>query len=111
MALINEIAEALTLPCRQTRFVQPPKDQPFCVWGEQVACMGDDERPYALKRHESVLVLYEHQEDGENAPTVEAVLDAFRVAWTKAARDWFDDEQLYVTIYTFDYFERTRLEG
>ena len=91
--------------------MQPPKDQPFCVWGEQVSCVGDDERPWSLKRHEAVLVLYEHQEDGEHAPDVEGVLDSFCVSWTRSARDWFDDEQLYATVYTFDYYEKKRLEG
>lgn len=93
---------------KETRFVKPPVST-YMVYHDNYDRQGADDFPF-LKYHNVVFELYEPTIDNENVDKLEKTLDEFyhRMidGWKKEERYWIDSENIYQTIYTFDYYEK-----
>lgn len=108
--VLDEIIEAFPCKIAHTQFVRAPKGEPFAVWVDDIECTGADELPVSIKEHSVMIGLYEHIDDAEGtAASIELLLDSFGLAWSKQDRTWFNDEQLYQTVYTFEFRQKRRL--
>lgn len=105
----NTILDATGLAYKETRFPKPPADA-YVVYMDDVVTDGPDGVPCVLT-HGVTFELY--------APTINkmkaaeaAIEDALTQAglhWEKQAAYWLQTEQLYQTVYTFDYIEKRRI--
>ena len=108
--LLDDILEDFPCKIAHTQFVRAPKGEPFAVWVDDIECSGVDERPSSVRTHSVTIGFYEHIDDAEGtAASIELLLDSFGLAWSKQDRTWFNDEQLYQTVYTFEFRETRRL--
>lgn len=106
---VNTILTATGLAYKEARFPQPPEGA-YVVYMDDVDTDGPDGIPCMLT-HGVTFELYAPTllgaKDAEGA--IEGVLSAAGLQWSKQAAYWLQTEQLYQTVYTFDYTEKRRL--
>jgi hypothetical protein len=106
MINVNSILTASGIPSKKTKFQSPPKNASYAVWFDGVTLVGPDMRPAMLRQHDITIRVYEYKPDEAAETALEAALDAADVAWDRSDRDWLQEEQLYLTTYTFTFFEK-----
>lgn len=109
--LLDEIIDGFPCVIAHTQFVHVPKTVPYAVYVDDIACSGSDGAPYMLKEHSVTIGLYEHLDNQEGtASQIESLLDSYVLEWSKQDRTWFNDEQVYQTVYTFLFYEKIQLD-
>lgn len=89
---------------KETRFLKPPKVT-YAVYLDSYTSRGADYKNL-IKEHTYTVELYASQADPNAEARIEDALDYFGLEYEKQERFWLQEEQLYQTIYTFDYIEK-----
>ncbi|SFE84036.1 hypothetical protein [Peptostreptococcus sp. D1] len=93
---------------KETRFIKPPTST-YVVYHDNYDRQGADDVP-VLKYHVVTFELYEPTIDSEVIEKLEKTLDdsyQYMVdGWKKEERYWIDSENIYQTIYTFEYYDK-----
>lgn len=105
--MVNNILDTAGINYRETRFPRPPAGT-YAVYMDDVSTDGPDGLNL-IQTHDITIELYEPQPDDVAEAALEAALDAAGVRWTKQARYWLQDEQLYQVIYEFTYYTKRRV--
>lgn len=100
--MIIRILSSLGLPYKETRFLNAPKST-YAIYHDYIERSGGD-NINLLTRHDITLELYEYAPDPNAEIALEGELDTRGVNYTKQARYWIQEEQLYQVIYEFSYF-------
>ena len=89
---------------RELRFVKPPKST-YAVFMDSFTRRGADGLNL-IKDHNYTIELYSYAPDPEAEARIEASFDTLGLAYEKAERIWIQEEQLYMTVYTFNFVEK-----
>lgn len=89
---------------RETRFLKPPKTT-YAVYMDSFERRGADGLNL-IKDHDYTIELYSYEPDPETESKIEASFDALGLAYEKDDSEWIQSEQLYQTIYTFNFIEK-----
>jgi hypothetical protein len=89
---------------RETRFLKAPKST-YAVFMDSFERRGADGLNL-IKDHDYTIELYSYEPDPVAESKIEASLDSFGLAYDKEDRAWIQSEQIYQTIYTFNYIEK-----
>lgn len=89
---------------KETRFLRPPKDT-YCVYFDSYDRRGSDDKNL-LKEHSISIELYAYKFDYQSEENLENVLDELGIEYEKSERYWLESEQLYQTIFNFEYIEK-----
>lgn len=103
----NEILAAAGIQSRGSRFIKPPAGT-YAVWFDHIDTEGPDNMAPGIFHHSVRIELYEPKKDDAAEAALEAALSARGLHWTKGERIWIQSEQMYQTIYEFDYTEKRR---
>lgn len=104
--VVDDILTAAGVKYRETRFPKPPSGT-YAVYLDDVTADGPD----GINRiftHDITVELYEPAPDEATEAAVETAIDEKGLPWTKQARYWIQEEQLYQTIYEFTFIEKRR---
>lgn len=89
---------------KETRFLKPP-NVTYCVYFDSYNRRGSDDRNL-IKEHSYTIEMYSYKSDSQSEAKIENVLDALGIEYEKSERFWLETEQLYQTIFDFDYIEK-----
>lgn len=89
---------------RETRFITPPKST-YAVYMDSFTRRGGDS-VNLLRDHDYTIEMYSYKPDPEAESKIEASFDELGLAYNKDDRYWIQDEQLYQTIYSFNFIEK-----
>ena len=89
---------------RETRFLKPPRET-YAVYMDSFTRRGGD-GINLIKEHSCDIELYAYTPDPEAESRIETMFDTLGLEYEKAERYWIQSEQLYQTVYSFDYFEK-----
>ena len=105
--MVNKIMTAAGIPFRRSRFPKPPAGT-YAVYLDDVATDGPDGQVRILT-HSITLELYTPQPNDAAEAAVEDAITAAGLQWRKEDRYWLQTEQLYQTVYEFEYIEKRRI--
>ena len=88
----------------ETQFISPP-DTTYAVFMDSFTRRGADGLNL-LKDHSYTIELYSEFPDPEAEARLEAKLDEYAIEYEKDDRIWIQAEQMYETVYTFDFVEK-----
>lgn len=80
----------------------------FAVTFDSVDNINSSDLENDVRTHSITVELYEHSPDATSRPAFESAMDSRGIKWERSDTTWLVDEQLYETIYTFDYYEKRR---
>ena len=103
--MVDEILTAAGVQHRETRYVKPPTGT-YAVWMEDVDADGSDDAEAMVYTHAATIELYSSTPDAPSEVAIEAAIEAKGLRWTKQARYWIQEEQLYQVIYEFNYYTK-----
>lgn len=103
--MVKEILAAAGIKERGSRFAKPPAGT-YAVWKDDIDTDGPDNMPPRIFTHSVTVELYEPKKDDAAEAALEAQMGARGLHWTKQDRYWIQAEQLYQTIYEFNYTEK-----
>lgn len=89
---------------KETRFLKPPKTT-YAIYTDSFESRGADSLNL-IKDHDYTIELYSDKPDPDAESRVEASFDTLGLAYEKGERIWIEAEQLYQTLYTFNYIEK-----
>ena len=89
---------------RETRFLKPPKST-YAVFMDSFTRRGADGLNL-IKDHNGTIELYAYAPDPEAETRIEASFDNLGLEYEKDERLWIQEEQLYMTVYTFNFVEK-----
>lgn len=89
---------------KETRFLKPPKTS-YAVFFDSFNRRGADGYN-CITEHSATIELYSYAPDPEAESRLEKSFDKFGIEFEKADRYWIQSEQLFQTIYYFDYIEK-----
>lgn len=88
----------------ETQFITPPNGT-YAVFHDSFTRRGADGLNL-IKEHDYTIELYSDFPDPEAESRIESALDAQAIEYDKNDRLWIQAEQLYETVYTFEYIEK-----
>jgi hypothetical protein len=88
----------------ETQFISPPRAT-YAVYFNSFTRRGADGLNL-LKEHSITIEIYSEFGDPEAEARLEAVLDRYGIEFEKDDRYWIQSEQLYQTVYTFDFITK-----
>lgn len=89
---------------RETMFRDSPSET-YAVFNDSRDVRGSDDLNMIVD-HDVTIELYEYTPDPEAEARIESAFDAHSIAYNKQSRYWIQSEQLYQTIYEFNYVEK-----
>ena len=89
---------------KETRFLKPPKTT-YAVFMDSFTRRGAD-GVNLIKDHTYTIELYSYKPDPNAEARIEAKLDEYAIEYVKEDRYWIQEEQLFQTVYTFEYIEK-----
>ena len=89
---------------KAVRFLKPPAG-PYCIYLDSYERRGGD-GSNLITDHSYMIELYAPKPADGSEEQIEKAFDAYGIAFDKQTRTWLQDEQLYQTIYEFDYAEK-----
>lgn len=87
-----------------TQFITPPRDT-YAVYLDSFTRRGGD-AVNLIKEHSYTVEIYSDFGDPEAEARLEAILDKYAIEFEKSGRTWIQSEQMFETIYDFDYIEK-----
>ncbi len=102
--MVEKILKAAGIEYTEGLFRQPPQTT-YAVYLDDVEVRGAD-CINLIEEHSVTVELYEYKKDIESEKTLEKVFDDFGIEYTKQARYWIQEEQLYQVIYEFNYINK-----
>lgn len=103
--MVKEILTAAGIKERGSRHTKPPAGT-YAVWFDDIDTDGPDDMPPCIFKHSVTIDLYEPKKDEAAVATLEAELSARGLKWAKHDRIWITTEQMYQTIYEFNYTQK-----
>jgi hypothetical protein len=85
----------------ETQFITPPRAT-YAVYMDSFTRRGADGLNL-LKEHTYTIEIYSEFGDPESEAQLEAILDRYGIEFEKDDRYWIQAEQLYQTVYTFEF--------
>ena len=107
LKILNDILG--DIPYKESRFRKPPSDT-YCVYFDDMEKRGGDYINWVIE-HNVELEVYEYYKDILAEKQIEANLDLLGINFKKQSRIWIESEQLYETIYTFNFLEKGGLSN
>ena len=92
---------------KETRFLKPPRET-YAIYLDEYDARGPDGKNL-VEDHTVTIELYEYKPDPDAEKSIENQLDLAGLDYTKQARYWIQDEQLYQVIYDFEYIKKRRI--
>lgn len=92
------------LTFKETRFLKPPKVT-YAVYMDSFECRGADNFNL-IKDHDYTIELYSEMPDPTAEARIEKSFDDLGLAYDKDERVWIQEEQIYQTLYTFNFIEK-----
>lgn len=89
---------------KETRFLKPPKST-YAIYRDAFERRGGDGRNL-IKDHDYTIELYSDRPDPDAEIRLEESLDSLGIEYQKDDRIWIQSEELYQTLYTFNYIEK-----
>ena len=89
---------------KETRFLKAPTTT-YAVYLDSFTRRGADGFNL-VKEHDYTIELYSYKPDPDAEARIEASLDELGLEYDKDERFWIQEEQLYQTIYTFNFIEK-----
>jgi hypothetical protein len=89
---------------KETRFLKPPNST-YAIYSDSFERRGADGLNL-VKDHDYTIELYSDKPDPEAEDRIEASFDALGLAYDKDERTWIQAEQIYQTLYTFNFIEK-----
>lgn len=89
---------------KETRFLKPPNST-YAIYFDSFESRGADGLNL-IKDHDYTIELYSERPDPEAEARIEAMFDSLGLEYEKGDRIWIQAEQLYQTIYTFNFIEK-----
>lgn len=89
---------------KETRFLKPPNST-YAVFMDSFTSRGAD-GCNLIKEHSYTIELYSYAPDSKSEKNIEKSLDDLGIEYSKTDRYWIQSEQLYQTIYNFDFIEK-----
>lgn len=105
--MIQELLAAAGIEERGSRFTKPPAGT-YAVWFDDIDTDGPDDMAPCIFKHDCAIELYEPKKDPAAEAALEREMAAAGLKWTKQAALWIRSEQMYQTIYEFNYTEKRR---
>ena len=102
--ILNAAGFTENVTYRATRFIKPPAVS-YCVYLDAFETRGSDDANL-LKDHTTSIELYAYAPDDASEAAIEAAFDTQKMPYEKADRYFINDEQLFQTVYTFNYLEK-----
>lgn len=110
--MVNKILEASGFvkneTYKKTRFIKPPK-KTYAVYNDDYSVSGSDDVALLIRKSITIEV-YEYRSDKEVIRKIENSLDNYYPlmvdGWKKEDRYYIDSENIYQTVYTFEYIEK-----
>lgn len=96
------------LPYKEVRFLQPPRET-YAVYFDNVDYYGAD-KLIGLENHSVRIEVYSEQINNDIEKQIEKRLIDFELEFNKGERVWLNSEQIYMTVYYFDYIEKIKEE-
>ena len=107
--MIKTILQPTALPYKEARFPKPPAGA-YVVYMDEVTTDGPDGKPCILTHGVTFEVYATTLNEVKAAEAaIEAELTAAGLQWTKQAAYWLQAEQLYQSVYEFEYIEKRRI--
>ena len=88
----------------ETQFITPP-NMTYAIFTDSFTRRGADKVNF-LKEHSYTIEVYSDFGDPAAEARIEAVLDRYGIEHDKDERFWIQSEQLFQTVYTFDFVEK-----
>ena len=89
---------------KETRFLNPPKTT-YAVYMDAFNGRGADNLNL-IKDHDYTIELYSYKADPTAELNIETAFNELGLEYDKSERYWIDKEQLYQTIYYFNFIEK-----
>lgn len=89
---------------KETRFLKPPKTT-YAIYLDSLDSRGSDDLNL-IEEHTYTIELYAYTADATAEANIEKTLKSRGIEFTKQPRDWLETEQLYMTVYNFDYIKK-----
>jgi hypothetical protein len=89
---------------KETRFLKPPKGT-YAVYMDSFERRGAD-KVNLIKDHDCTIELYSDIPDPGAEARIEKSFDDLGLAYEKDERVWIQEEQIYQTLYSFNYIEK-----
>lgn len=90
---------------KETRFLTPPRDKTYAVYHDSVTGRGADDINM-IEDHAPSIELYEYYPDKDAEVRLENEFNKRGIEYTKEPRYWLETEQLYQTVYDFNYTKK-----
>lgn len=88
----------------ETQFITPPTTT-YAVFHDAFTRRGADGLNL-IKDHDYTIELYSDFPDPSAESRIEAMFDELGLEYEKLDREWIQEEQLYMTVYAFNYIEK-----
>lgn len=102
--MVKDILNTIDIPYKQTRFLKPPS-QSYIVYLHDFEVRGADHKNL-IKENDITLELYSYSKDEKSELLIEDELNERNIEYKKQNSYWIESEQLYQTIYEFNYIEK-----
>jgi hypothetical protein len=104
---LSELLDAIDLPKEETRFPRPPKGT-CLIWLDEVVRGGADTLNCTSQHNVTFEIYSPDVPDPKAEQTIERLLDANAIKYFKYARQWLDEERLFMTAYDFSITEKDK---
>ena len=104
--MVREILNESGIIYRKSRFLKPPKGT-YAVYDDDIETFGGDNIVLGYQ-HQITIELYSPTPDENAEKVLESIITSKGLQWHKQSRFWLKDEELYQTIYEFDYYMKKK---
>ena len=102
--MVDKILKPTGIPYKESRFLKPPKET-YAVYNDSIERRGGD-NINLVTLHDVTIELYEYKKDPTAEEAIESQFDAYGIEYTKQARFWIQEEQLFQVVYEFSYINK-----
>lgn len=102
--MVDEILTAAGVNHKETRFLSPQTGT-YAVWFDEMTTRGAD-NILLIEEHVCSIEVYAAKIDRTTEAKIEEQLAYRAIPYTKSDHYWLDTEQLFQTIYTFDFTKK-----
>ena len=102
--MVKDILNQIGIPFKKTRFLKVPSTS-YIVYLHDCNSRGADIKNL-IKENNITLELYSYSQDEVSQKLIEDTLDNRGLEYKKQSSYWIDSEQIYQTVYEFDYITK-----
>ena len=101
--MVDKILNGI-VPYKEVRYLQPPREA-YAVYFDDVDHYGADYL-IALENHSVRIELYTSTIEPAIEASIQIRLEDLNIEYNVGERTWLNSEQLYMTVYYFDYIKK-----